>query len=275
MSTTLSPSNISELIDTILTTPDPAVIGLRRILKSKQAAVNSFGCQPIGYDEFHQDNEPALKLSEDDRHVLELEKQVATLRAQLDAEKKRTRDTANSAYQKGLTEGNAQGHQEGQCAAEKVFNERLGRIQEIVRKSVEKIALAHNRVLSDAHHMILKMSLALAQKIVAEDLKLSPDHILAVVKRTLTFVADRERIVIRVAPSLCETVLNNKTLWTPDGDQQSTISVIADPSIESGGCIVESNSGCADARLGVAFAELTELVEKFWENLDVASTPQE
>ncbi len=267
MNATMSSSDITTLIDTILTTPDPAVIGLRRILKNKRESAGSFPCQPIGYDEFRKDEGAKLSFSDEERHVLEVEKQVAQLKAELEAEKKRSKDVLNAAYQKGFTEGSAQGHLEGHSASEKVFNERVGRIQDIVRKSVEKMALQHDTVLANAHHMIVNLSLACARKVVAAELTIKPDHIIDIVKKTLSYVAERQRVIVRVSPSLCDIIKTNKEAWLPEGEQISGITIISDPTIEAGGCIIESNSGSADSRLGVVFDELSELVEKFWETI--------
>jgi flagellar biosynthesis/type III secretory pathway protein FliH len=88
----------------------------------------------------------------------------------------------------------------------------------------------------------------------------------------MSYIADRERIIVRVSKDDLENVSRRKDFWMPVGERLESIIIEPDERIEKGGCIIESNSGVVDARLGVQFEELHDTVEKVWESVSASDT---
>jgi flagellar biosynthesis/type III secretory pathway protein FliH len=114
-----------------------------------------------------------------------------------------------------------------------------------------------------------------AKKIIDHEVTVQKNIVLTVLKRALNYIGHREKMVVRVASDDLERVTNRKDFWFPVADRLTDVSIETDERIAPGGCIVESNSGLADARLGVQFEELTELIEKTWNEVTSAATERE
>jgi flagellar assembly protein FliH len=95
---------------------------------------------------------------------------------------------------------------------------------------------------------------------------------LSTIKKALTYISDREKIIIRVSRGDLENVSGRTDFWIPVGERIDAVSIEPDDSIEKGGCIIESNSGKADARLGVQFLELREIIDRMWESVIASNT---
>ena len=108
-------------------------------------------------------------------------------------------------------------------------------------------------------------------KIITCEVSDRTDIVLAVLKRALDFIGHSEKMVVRVASEDLEQVSDRKDFWIPVGERLEYITIEADERIEKGGCIIESNSGVVDARLGVQFNELADLIEKTWSDVTSAS----
>ena len=123
-------------------------------------------------------------------------------------------------------------------------------------------------IFANADTLLLAFCCEFAKKIIHNEVSVNPDIILPVLQKALSYIADRERLIIRVAKDDVETVSGRKDFWKPVGERLESIVIEPDERIEKGGCIVESNSGVADARLGVRFDELKDIVFKAWESME-------
>jgi flagellar biosynthesis/type III secretory pathway protein FliH len=262
----LSPNDISALIDFLLKSKDPATVGLRRILKRKKEETGASRLRPALFEEFYVEGKTEM-FNKDERAIMELEKKVNDYRIALDHESKELPARLQRARQQGYKEGFAKGEA---VAYEKATNEYDLKIDELQNKLRDFCAHVENSkksMLAHADTLLLAFCCEFAKKIIHAEVSIRPEIILPVLQKALSYIADRERLVIRVAKDDMETVSGRKDFWIPVGEQLESIVIEADERIEKGGCIVESNSGVADARLGVRFDELKEVVFKAWESL--------
>jgi flagellar assembly protein FliH len=263
----LSSDDVSALIDHLLKSKDPATVGLRKILKSKRDAVDDFPLHPLSYEEFHVPGRTKDAFSQDEKRMFELEKAVHVLEARLTDEKEKARVAIAAAFAQGVKEGRASGEKEGLKQAQTGFDAQVKEMQEKISSFLAEIETSKKKIYSNAHGILLKLCFELTKKIINTESSVNPDVVLEVIKKSLSYVADRERLVVRVAPGDLETASTKKDFWLPIGERVESIRIEADERIERGGCIVESNAGVADARLGVQLEELAAFVEKIWESV--------
>jgi flagellar assembly protein FliH len=268
----LSSDDVSVLIDHLLKSKDPATIGLRKILKSKRDAAEDFPLHPLSFEEFHVPGATKGSFSDDERRILTLEKQVKELEARLAGQEKQAIAAVAEAYAKGTKEGHARGEEEGLKKAQAAFDSRVGELQNKIASFLAAIEGSKKRIYGDAHTVLLKLCFELTKKIINTECRTNPDIVLAVIKKSLSYIADREKLIVRVAKDDLETASSKKDFWLPVGDRVESIRIESDDRIEKGGCIIESNSGVADARLGVQIEELAAFVEKIWES--VTASPE-
>jgi flagellar biosynthesis/type III secretory pathway protein FliH len=136
--------------------------------------------------------------------------------------------------------------------AARVSDERLRELtieaQQIARAELAaahlEVERARQTILEEAEASIATLALAVARRLVADDLEARPERVRAIVLEALDRVRRATRARVRVHPSDAAQLLDLQAL---DGHAE----VVADPSIERGGCLVESELGEVDARLEV------------------------
>jgi flagellar assembly protein FliH len=270
----LSPSDISTLIDYLLKSRDPATVGLRRILKRKKDEKEDFSLRMAMFEEFEVQGK-SQPFSTEERTIIELEKKINDLRIAIDREKSELTAKLRDVRQQGYSEGYGAGESAGKEKARKEYDVKLDEVQKKVIEYIAGLDGSKRSIFSNADKLVLAFSCEFAKKVIYTEVSLNPEIILSVLQKALSYIADREKLVIRVAKDDLETVTGRKDFWIPVGEKLGSIAIEADERIEKGGCIVESNSGIADARLGVRFDELKEVVFKAWESLDQsADAPQ-
>lgn len=269
----LSPDDVSALIDHLLKSKDPATVGLRKILKGKRDAVDDFPLHPLSYEEFHVPGATKDLFSNDEKRLVELEQMVQGLQTQLARDKEKAEAAIAAAYSLGVKEGRAAGEEEGAKKARAGFDAQVKNVQERIFSFLAEIETSKKKIYSDAHGILLKLCFELTKKVINAECGMNPDIVLSVIRKSLSYVADREKLIIRVAPKDLEIVSSKKDFWLPIGERVESIRIESDDRIEKGGCIIESNSGVVDARLGVQIEELAAFVEKVWESVTASPEP--
>jgi flagellar assembly protein FliH len=273
-SSPLEPTDVVALIDHLLKTKDPAVVGLRRILRHKEQEGAAYPIHSAGFEELSIPGKDKTVFTEDERHVLELEKQNKQLTASIEAQKQKTEIDVKAAFEKGLAEGHKKGEETGHKKAADDYNKKIAEIQARVNAFLKKLEEDKIGIFSNSDRICVRLACEFAKKVLHKELSTNADAILPVVKRALSLVAEKERIVIRVAKDDFETVSGKKDFWAPVTERLVNVAIELDDKIERGGCIIESNSGMVDARLGVQLADLCALVEKTWEAVDSTQKQQ-
>ncbi|MBD3321486.1 MAG: hypothetical protein GF350_10375 [Chitinivibrionales bacterium] len=263
----LSQQDVTNLINQLLDTKDPAVVGLRKILKTKKEQGNDFAFREVAYDSFYVEGKSKPVFDENEKRVIELEKQIGLLQRKLGETRKKAEESVRESYQRGLQEGGKKGKTEGEKTAREEYGKHLQTIEQRIQSMFENLEHSKKEICANAHHVLLKLVFELAKKVIHAELKASPEIVLSVIKKALSYIADKERLIIRVAADDLETVTGNKDFWMPISERTGNIEIVPDEQVDKGGCIVESNSGIADARLGIQFEEVTDLVERVWENI--------
>jgi flagellar assembly protein FliH len=260
----LSSDDVSTLIDHLLKSKDPATVGLRKILKNKRDAAEDFPLHPLSFEEFHEAGKTKEAFSPDEKRILELEKRVAVLEKRLLDQQEKARAGVVAAHAKGLAQGRAAGEADGIKKAKEAFDGQVRELQEKIVAFLATVEASKKRIFTDSHTVLLKLCFELTKKIINTECSTNPDIVLSVIKKSLSYISDREKLVIRVAKEDMEHASAKKDFWLPVGERVESIRIESDDRIEKGGCIIESNSGVADARLGVQVKELSEFVEKIW-----------
>jgi flagellar assembly protein FliH len=263
----LSSNEITALIDYILKSKDPATVGLRTILKKDKAKDDAFPLQPATFEEFYIEGKTKQRYSEDEKTIIDLEKRMNDLRIALEKERKELPAAIHNAREQGYKEGFATGESSAREKATKEYSATINDLQQKIHDFCAQIDISKKNIFADAHSLLLAFCFEFAKKIIHTEVSANPQIILPVLQKALSYIADRERLVIRVAKDDWEIVSGRKDFWMPVADKLDSIAIEADERIEKGGCIVESNSGVADARLGVRLDELKEVVSKAWESM--------
>ncbi len=265
-SRTFSHDEISALIDYVLESRDPATVGLRKILKKGESG-QTFACRPLDFEEFHIEGRKKPALSEQEQRLLQLEKSVAELKSRLEKQKSESEEKARREFERGRSEGEAEGARKGKEEARREFDSRIGELSETTVSFIERFESSRRRIYAESHHTLLRLAFAVARKILDTELSTNDDIVLSTIRKAVSYIADRDNLRVRVAEEDYEVVSRNEAFWKSVTDRLGDMRITADPRVDKGGCVIESNAGDVDARVGVQYDELRELVERVWDSV--------
>jgi flagellar assembly protein FliH len=265
MNSPSSPSeNTASLIDKLLKAKDPATVGLKRIIRKKIEDINDFPLKKVQFEEFDSPERKKKILSEEEKRIIELEKQIIQFEMRLKKQHENAKKAVEEAFKQGKAEGLKLGTEKGNAEASSVYQKNIGEIQQNVASFLKKVEESKRDIFSHSEHIILKMCLEITRKIIASEITTRQDVILNVIKKALSYIAEREKLVIRVAPDDCKILNDRRDFWEPVNEKLKDITIEPDERVSKGGCIIESNTGTVDARLGIQMDEITDLVERMW-----------
>jgi len=269
----LSPENVSSLIDHVMKSKDPANVGLRKILKKKEEEGRSFQLHAPQLTEFETPGTKSRHLSEDDTIILELEKKVNDLQIKLKQFENKAAVAEKEAFVKGRNEGFSHGVKNGSDETAAKYEQQINELQKNVTRFIETFEQSRHEQFENIDHVLLKLVFEITKKVINCEVITNREYVLSVIKKAIHYIGDKERLIVRVAPRDFEIVSGRKDFWLPVTERVKNIIIENDERITQGGCIIESNSGTVDARLGVQFKELESLVEKIWENISAPQKP--
>jgi flagellar assembly protein FliH len=252
------------LIDKILKSNDPATVGLRRIIKKKSEEGTGYPARIPTIESFDMPGKSNI-LSDDERRILELEKKVIELEEKCKRQVVEQKKAEEVASKNGYADGFKKGVEKGTADTTVMYEKKIDGLQREIKAFLKIVESSKNSIYVNAEHLLLKMALEIAKKVVNNEITTNPEIILNIVKKALTHIADRERIIIHVSPQDCTVVSKRKDFWNTITDNLNNIVITEDNRIEKGGCLIESNSGVIDARLGVQLDEICSIIENEWQ----------
>ncbi|MDF9409301.1 flagellar biosynthesis protein [Pelotomaculum isophthalicicum JI] len=167
-------------------------------------------------------------------------KQEACRQAELESEqiKLEARKTAfDQGYRDGYQEGMAKAKEDGETIREMALD--------VLKQSEE----SRRQTLRSLEGNIINLAREIAERLLSAQLSLEPEIVCNVAMESLRLVADRLQVVLYINPS--ELALYEKRKEEMRGllPAKAELQVIADASIEPGGCRVETESGRVDATM--------------------------
>jgi flagellar assembly protein FliH len=177
-------------------------------------------------------------LTEANNKALEQEKEV---RQSLDAER-------NEAKENGRVEGREDGYAEGKAEVERL----IGRTQTVLERAQNK----RSEILSETEKEIVNLVLLIARKVIKVISENQRDIIITNVVEALRKVKTKGNIVIRVNLADLKLATEHKQEFINVMEGVNSINVVEDSSVDSGGCIIETDFGEIDARIASQLAEL-------------------
>jgi flagellar assembly protein FliH len=206
-------------------------------------------------------------LSDDEQRIIDLERQVAGHKKTLQEQAQKARTAVQNAHTQGFDEGKKTGYEMGVEKAGADHRRDLEALRASVTAFMQNLETEKNSLYASADRTMLELCRVMVKKIIAVDTFQHGEIILAVLRKALSYVAEKEKLVIRVSSRDAGTVSCNKEFWTPIAERLRDISIEPDERIQSGGCIIESNSGMVDGRMETQEAELADVIEKAWESI--------
>jgi len=186
-----------------------------------------------------QAEEEAQRIIDDARmKASELEQEI---KKNLDGERKEARD-------KGREEGRNKGFDEGKAEVERL----IGRTQVVLERAQDKRA----EILSETEQEIVDLVLLISRKVIKVISENQRNVIISNVVQALRKVKAKGDVTIRVNMNDLQLATEHKQEFIQLLEGAKSVQVIEDSSVDSGGCIIETDFGEIDARISSQLAEL-------------------
>ncbi|MDI6631167.1 MAG: FliH/SctL family protein [Bacillota bacterium] len=170
---------------------------------------------------------------------------------------KQAEEQAALIREKAYREGFEQGFREGQARAEEATREMLAGAQEALHAAeAERVA-----IFNQLEREVVELAQEIAERVVAAELKVNPEVVLAVAREAFTLVRDRPYVILLVNPDdlpVCQQARQQFEALLAEG---AVLRILPDPQVNRGGCLVDTGKGMVDATLSSRLATLLETLK--------------
>jgi flagellar assembly protein FliH len=132
---------------------------------------------------------------------------------------------------------------------------------ERLEQGVTLLRAQGERLAEQARSGALELAFMIARKILERELHTDPVALLGLIRSAITRAGEANQITIRLSVGDAAALqLAGHDLAT-EAFSLAKVSVVADPNLSAGDCIIETNLGTVDGRLSTRLAEMRETVE--------------
>ena len=156
----------------------------------------------------------------------------------------------NNAFQQGFTEGEKVGFEDGTKRIDPLinsFNQGLEQLKNIRREIHQKI-----------EKEVAQLALSIAKKIVCHEVKTTEETVICVAREALSRVENPGKIKVKLNPADLQFIQDTKSQLSHFLHNAASIRFEAEDSIQSGGCVIETDMGDLDARIEKQFQAIEE-----------------
>ncbi len=150
------------------------------------------------------------------------------------------------------------GQEEARRIAEETASDKVKEALETLNEA----AIERKKIIKDAEAEILRLALKVSEQIIKSEVSLHRDVSLNIVSDAISRVSDREQVIIKVNREDLENMKKNKDRIGSIIDGIKSLSIVEDPMVEPGGCVIETNLGYVDARISTKISAIEEAFRK-------------
>ncbi len=167
-----------------------------------------------------------------------------------------TLDDVRAAHQAQLAalerEAFANGYAAGERAGVEAGNKRAEAMLRRLAQTLDELRALRETMIRQTEQQLVSLSLAIARRILRREVAVDHDLLVAMARVALERVGESGTATIRLNPEdYGATVQRHGDHWAG-----SRVKVVADPSVNRGGCLVESEFGFVDASVEAQFDQV-------------------
>lgn len=148
------------------------------------------------------------------------------------------------------------GFRQGEMAGLESAEKKVAPLMKRYADAVLEIAKLKPAVYARVERDVVKLALEVAKKIVHREVNVDREIVQTLIKVALSHIAIKSPVTIRLHPADYNFVLEQRTASVPLGESGLDITLLADKSIERGGCLIATECGDIDARIEEEFREV-------------------
>jgi len=164
------------------------------------------------------------------------------------------REIEEKAYAKGFARGEKAGIESG--------NEKIESVVNRINKGLSELRKIRQDIYLETEQEIVKLAMAIARKIVCNEITVNKNAVVNVVKEAVKKVDGSERVKVKLSIKDFQFIKNEKPAIIDKITNIENVGFEMDESISDGGCIIETESGDIDARIEKQFQAVEEAFER-------------
>lgn len=155
------------------------------------------------------------------------------------------------ARQEAEAAGYSEGYARGQSEGERLYREHVDRLAQLMTRANHDL----QTTLHELEPEIVELALTIAGRIVERELSLDREIVVDTVRSAIEAVGQLLVVRVRVHPDDYDVVAQAwSALATAKKDVPAEL--VADPKVQSGGCVVDTTTGFVDAQRNTRFDEI-------------------
>lgn len=161
------------------------------------------------------------------------------------------------AYETGYQQGYAEGKRQAQQEMEHALQLQIESLRAEVEGFLHSLRVEFDAYLQATETPMLELVMEIARKVIREELRMHPDHILALIRDALRRIKGFGAVRIFVNPADLDRVRQHRASLLSVLDGIDQLEILEDRRVEAGSCRIETEQGTYDARLSTQL----ELIE--------------
>jgi flagellar assembly protein FliH len=175
----------------------------------------------------------------------------AGVKAPAPAEQKPAVDLASiekTAYENGF--------KQGENAGKEIAEQKIVAVMKRYSESILEVGRLRSSLYPQIEHEVVRLALEVAKKIIHREIHIDKDVIRTLVHVALSHVAEKSSVTIHLNPVDYGFLLEERAELSQNEGRD--VSLLADKSIERGGCLIQTECGDIDARIEEKFREVEQ-----------------
>ena len=205
-----------------------------------------------------------FKAKQNEVHIMSEQAKVDASRIIQDAnaEKERIQSESESIKDAAYKEGYAKGYDEG---FEKSFadgNNDLTKLNEKLKKILAETINKRNEIIDTAEAQLIEVAILIAKRVVKMLTEKDKGIVIRNIQEALRRIKGRTKITIRVNIDDLEIAARHKDEFYQMLDKIEGVTVLEDPNVDVGGCMIETDFGDIDARINTQLNEIETAIKE-------------
>jgi flagellar assembly protein FliH len=146
------------------------------------------------------------------------------------------------------------GFSQGEKAGMEIAEQKIEAVMRRYAESILEVAKLRSSLYAQVEREVVKLAVEVAKKITHREIQADPDIIQTLVRVALGHVAEKSAVTVHLSPVDYSYLLEQRSELSQSEGRD--ISLLADKSIERGGCLIQTECGDIDARIEEKFREV-------------------
>ncbi|MEK6795847.1 MAG: flagellar assembly protein FliH [Spirochaetota bacterium] len=165
------------------------------------------------------------------------------------------RETAQrEGYQKGYDEGFNKAFDEGKVEIQRM----IAKLEKILGETINK----RNEIIDNSETQLIEIAILIAKRVVKMITERDKAVVVRNIQEALRKVKGRAKVTIRVNIDDLEVAARHKDEFYQMLDKIEGVTVLEDPNVDIGGCIIETDFGDIDARVSTQLNEIETAIKE-------------